>query len=124
MLRPLVFLVLLLPVAAIAQYESELRDAGSLGAIRLAGTEDPGASKVYIVQLAMPSAAQFHAQMLAASNVPGAQSTTQRMRLDKNSAAIQSYTSQVAEAQNKVITRAGAGTQLIYRYRFGLNGVV
>ena len=121
MLRRLLFLALLLPAAAVAQYESELRDAGSLGAIRLAGTEDPNARKVYIVQLAMPSAAQYHAQMVSAAARPGAAATA-RVRLDKNSGAIQAYKSRLAEAQDKVIARAGADTELIYRYSFGLNG--
>ncbi|MEJ2128151.1 MAG: S8 family serine peptidase [Woeseiaceae bacterium] len=121
MLRRLLLLALLLPVAAAAQYESELRDAGSLGAIRLAGSEDPNARKVYIVQLAMPSAAQYHAQMLAAAAPPDTM-VSKRVRLDKNSSAIQAYKSRLAEAQDKVIARAGSGTELIYRYSFGLNG--
>jgi subtilisin family serine protease len=121
MLRRLLLLALLLPVAAAAQYESELRDAGSLGAIRLAGSEDPNARKVYIVQLAMPSAAQYHAQMLTAAAPPDTM-VSKRVRLDKNSSAIQAYKSRLAEAQDKVIARAGSGTELIYRYSFGLNG--
>jgi subtilisin family serine protease len=121
MLQRMVLLVLLIPLGVSAQYESDLRDAGSLGAIRLAGTEDPEARKVYIVQLAMPSAAQYHASLVAAAAKPGARATP-RVRFDKASAAIQSYTSRLAEAQDKVILRAGAGTELIYRYSFGLNG--
>ena len=64
--------VLLLPVCAWAQSETDLRDAGSLGAIRLAGSEEQSARKVYIVQLAEPSAAQYHAaQLNAAQPDPG-----------------------------------------------------
>ena len=120
MLRRLFLLVLLLPAAAAAQYESELRDAGSLGAIRLAGSEDQNVRKVYIVQLAMPSAAQFHAAQLQAAQ-PGA-ATPPRVRLDKSSAAIQGYTARLQEAQDRVLARAGPDSELIYRYRFGLNG--
>ena len=120
MLRRLFLLAFLLPAAAAAQYESDLRDAGSLGAIRLAGSEDQSVRKVYIVQLAMPSAAQYHAAQLQAAQ-PGA-ATAPRVRLDKSSAAIQSYTARLQEAQDRVIARAGADSELIYRYRFGLNG--
>jgi subtilisin family serine protease len=121
MMRHLLLLALLVPLAAGAQYESELRDAGSLGAIRLANSEDPAARKVYIVQLAMPSAAQYHASLVAAAAKPGPRAMS-RVRFDKASPAIQSYTSRLAEAQDKVILRAGADTELIYRYSFGLNG--
>lgn len=120
MLRRLLVVLLLLPAVAAAQHASGLRDAGSLGAIRLAGTEDPNVRKVYIVQLAMPSAAQYHAQMVTAAK-PGAQPAP-RVRLDRNSSALQAYTARLAEAQDKVIARAGADTELIYRYSFGLNG--
>jgi subtilisin family serine protease len=119
MLRRLLLIVSLLPALAAAQHESVLRDAGSLGAIRLAGTEDQAVRKVYIVQLAEPSAAQYHAAQLNAAQPGGA---VPRVRLDKSSAAIQSYTARLEEAQDRVIARAGPDPELIYRYRFGLNG--
>jgi subtilisin family serine protease len=121
MLRLLLVLALLIPLVASAQYESELRDAGSLGAIRLADTEDASARKVYIVQLAMPSAAQYHASIVAAAARPGATGSLP-VRFNKASARIQGYTERLAEAQNQVILRAGADTEVIYRYSFGLNG--
>ena len=65
--------------------ESKLRDAGSLGGIRLAGSEDPGMRKVYIVQLATPSAADFHAKMRPITYTAGAT----RTRFDKSAPAIQ-----------------------------------
>ncbi len=120
-LRLLAILLLLPSVDALAEYESQLRDAGSLGAIRLAGTEDPNARKVYIVQLKEPAAAGRHAALASAafkSGVPGAP----RVRFDKTSAAIQSYTAQLAEQQNSVFAKAGADAELIYRYQYSLNG--
>jgi subtilisin family serine protease len=66
--RLLLFLSLLVSTGAAADYESRLRDAGSLGGIRLAGTEDPNISKVYIVQLQTPSAADYHASMTEEQN--------------------------------------------------------
>ena len=121
MLRHLLLLTLMIPLAVSAQHETELRDAGSLGAIRLAGSDDADARKVYIVQLAMPSAAQYHASLMTSAAKP-ASLTMPRSRFNKASPAVQSYTSQLAEAQDKVILRAGPDTELIYRYSFGLNG--
>jgi len=119
--RHILFLILLIPLGVSAQNESELRDAGSLGAIRLAGSEDPSTRKVYIVQLAMPSAADYHASLLTAAAKPGSK-TASRVRFDKASPVIQSYTARLEKAQEDVIARAGSGTELIYSFRFGLNG--
>ena len=107
--------------SAQAEYESELRDAGSLGAIRLAGSEDPNTRKVYIVQLATPSAADYHATTLSAA-AKARSSTVSRVRFNKANAAIQNYADGLIQEQDQVLARAGSGTELIYRYRFGLNG--
>ncbi|MDX2412225.1 MAG: S8 family serine peptidase [Woeseiaceae bacterium] len=120
-LRAFLLASALLSVSAFAQFETDLRDAGSLGAIRLAGTDDPNLRKTYIVQLKAPSAADFHALRFgptAKLNAPG----QPRVRFDKASSAIQTYTTRLAIEQDKVLARAGAGTELIYRYQFGLNG--
>ena len=120
-LRTLLLASALLSVSAFAQFETDLRDAGSLGAIRLAGTDDPNLRKTYIVQLKAPSAADFHALRFgptAKLSAPG----QPRVRFDKASSAIQTYTTRLAIEQDKVLARAGAGTELIYRYRYGLNG--
>jgi subtilisin family serine protease len=120
-LRLLPLAVVLVSISAPAEFESELRDGGSLGAIRLAGTEDPNVRKVYIVQLARPSAADYHAaaqSVLLKSAAAGAP----RVRFDKASAAIQSYTAQLIAEQDQVLARAGTNTELIYRYQYGLNG--
>ncbi len=120
-LRALLLVSVLLSVSAFAQFETELRDAGSLGAIRLAGSEDPSLRKTYIVQLKTPSAADFHAlrfgptARLSAAGQP-------RVRFDKSSSAIQTYTTRLAIEQDRVLARAGTDTELIYRYRYGLNG--
>ena len=119
MLSRLLLCCLLVPCAALAQEQSVLRDAGSLGGIRLAGAEDEDTSKVYIVQLEMPSAAEFHAAEVAAKAGTG---TRARVRFDKTSPVIQSYAARLEAAQNEIFARAGKGSELIYRYRFGLNG--
>lgn len=121
LLRLLPLAVVLASISAAAEFESELRDAGSLGAIRLAGTEDPNIRKVYIVQLARPSAADYHAAAQSAS-LKTAAAGAPRVRFDKASAAIQSYTAQLVAEQDKVLARAGTDAELIYRYQYGLNG--
>jgi len=120
-IQSLLLALLLVFTGAAAEYESELRDAGSLGAIRLAGTEDPNVRKVYIVQLNRPSAAGHHAALtgaLAKSGVSG----VPRIRFDKSSPEIQSYTAQLAEQQSRVFAKAGTGAELIYDYQYSLNG--
>ena len=116
---PWLCLVALLPAGAGAQYESALRDAGSLGGIHLAGTEDPAVRKVYIVQLAGPSAAEYQAAQFAKAgrSVAGAP----RPRFDKLNPAVQSYAAQLAAEQDRVLQHV-PGAQLIYRYQYGLNG--
>ena len=120
-LRALLLMSALFSVSVFAQFETDLRDAGSLGAIRLAGSEDPNQRKVYIVQLKAPSAADFHALRLGPTLKLSATGQP-RVHLDKASPAIQSYTARLADKQDKVLARAGAGTELIYRYQYGLNG--
>jgi subtilisin family serine protease len=119
--RLLPLLALTLSLLAHAEYETELRDAGSLGGIRLAGSEDPSTRKVYVVQLATPSAAEFHATTVNAA-AKATSSRVSRVRFNKAHAAIQSYADGLTAEQDRVLAKAGGGTELIYRYRFGLNG--
>ena len=120
-IRLLPLVVLLISLSIQAEYETELRDAGSLGAIRLAGSEDPSTRKVYIVQLATPSAADYHASLLGAAAKARSQNLS-RVRFNKANAAIQGYADGLIREQDEVLARAGSNTELIYRYRFGLNG--
>ena len=123
-LRLLALLPLLVSANVIAEYESRLQDAGSLGAIRLAGSEDPATRKVYIVQLKQPGAAAYHAAQLRAAQkaVLGTTQATPRARFDKASPAVQSYAAALMEQQNQVLTKAGADVQLIYRYQYSMSG--
>ena len=112
---------LLFPALVTAEFESELRDAGSLGGIRLAGSEDPAASKVYIVQLKAPAAADYHAALVtAATKLRG--TGVARPRFDKSSPLIETYTERLKVEQDRVLGRAGPETTLVYRYQYGLNG--
>jgi len=122
LIRLLLILAVLASVNASAEYESGLRDAGSLGAIRLAGTEDPNLRKVYIVQLAHPSAADFYAATQSASGISSVRGAKSRVRFDKSNAAIRSYTTGLIAGQDKVLARVGRDVKLIYRYQYGLNG--
>ena len=120
-IRLLPLVALMISFSIQAEYETELRDAGSLGAIRLAGSEDPSTRKVYIVQLATPSAADYHASLLGAAAKARSQNLS-RVRFNKANAAIQGYADGLIREQDEVLARAGSDTELIYRYRFGLNG--
>ncbi|MEM8815314.1 MAG: S8 family serine peptidase [Pseudomonadota bacterium] len=103
-------------------------DAGPGFGIQLAGTEDPSARKVYIVQLAKPSAAEYHAathaKMLATAAPAGkiGSAFTAMPKFDRNTALIKDYTRSLAVDQERVLSEAGPTAELIYSYRYGLNG--
>lgn len=101
-----------------ADVESELRNAGSLGGIRLADSEVPAARKVYIVQLSAPSAADFDAKIRPFAN----KSDATRARFDKSRPGIQAYAAKLASDQDDALQKAGPGAELVYRYQYGLNG--
>jgi len=107
-----------------AEYETRLRDAGPAIGMRLAGAEDPGAaSRVYIVQLRTPAAAEIYAA--AAPRVIGKPSagTSQALpSFDKNSSLVQNHVQRLESEQLAVIARAGPGIEQIYSYKYSLNG--
>jgi len=78
-----------------ADNESRLRKGGSPASIRLAGSEDAAnVSKIYIVQLRTPAAAQIHASSAATSRAVAKASPGQLTSVptfDKNSAAVQNH---------------------------------
>ena len=119
-LRLILLFALLFPAFVAAEFESRLRDAGSLGAIGLAGSEDPASSKVYIVQLSSPSAAERHAT--ATKRALGPVASAPRARFDRESPAVQSYVAQIEYEQERIIARTGPGVEKVYSYSYGLNG--
>ena len=113
--------------AAFADFESRLRHGGPPTAIRLAGTEDAAnETKVYIVQLRTPSAAEFHAattaKMFGNLGKPTVGQPQSAIAFDKNSAAVQSHIQVLEDEQAGVIAKAGRNIQQIYSYRYSLNG--
>jgi subtilisin family serine protease len=102
----LLLLCSLLSAFSGALAESVLRDAGNVP-IRLAGSEDPSQTRVYIVQLKAPSVAETRA--------PG-------VRVNKESPDVRAYAAQIGDAQDRVLLKAGSGVEKIYSYRYGLNG--
>ena len=98
--------LLSLSVNGFAQSETVLRDASEMS-VRLAGGDDPEQTKVYIVQLRTPSAAERH---------------TSRLKFDKNSPSVRAYAARLAEEQELVLAKAGPGARKIYSYQYGLNG--
>jgi len=117
LLRLATLLVLLAGTAG-AEVESDLRNAGSLGGIRLAESEEAAARKVYIVQLSAPSAADYHAKIRPRARKTG----SVRARFDRFSPDIQAYAARLAADQDKALQKAGPDADLIYRYQYGLNG--
>jgi len=103
-------------LAGMAQAESALRDIGDIP-LQLAGAEDPATTRVYIVQLREPPAAERHAALVSKRS-PG----DKRLRFDKTSPAMKAYTERLAAEQDKVLSKAGPGVEKIYSYRYGLNG--
>lgn len=122
--RLLLLAIGLAPALAAAQHDTGLRDAGSLGAIRLAETGDPGASKVYIVQLGSPPAVELHSQAPGSSQLASKPGLPQapRGRFDKTDAAVQAYVDKLSAEQDGVLAGAGPGAALVYRYHYGFNG--
>jgi len=110
--------LLLLTVSATAEYETKLRDAGSLGGIRLANSENPNVRKVYIVQLKTAPAADFHRSLNKAPAKPGAP----RTRFNKSIPIVEQYAARLTAEQDRILARAGPGAELIHRYHYGLNG--
>ena len=108
----LLLLIALLSTAtgSFAQVESVLRDAGAVPLL-LAGEDDTGQTRVYIVQLRSPSAAERQASLA----VPGT-------KFEKDSAAAKAWVADIEDEQQRVLAKAGPGTRQIYSYRYGLNG--
>ena len=126
LIRFIVLLGLAACGSAHADADSHLRDAGPAYGIRLAGTDERGGvSKVYIVQLKAPSAAErfstLHAKAFAQTGKISASSVKSApAAFSKNAAGVESYAGRLVDEQNKVMARVGA--QKIYSYRYSLNG--
>ena len=113
-------LALLLLSPAHAEPESALADRGPGLGIQLAGAEEERGPKVYIVQLKKPAAAAFHATLM--KPLTAQTGVAAKVRLDRDSAAMRDYTQTLEADQNAVLAKAGSSTELIYSYRYGLNG--
>jgi subtilisin family serine protease len=100
--------------------DSALRDAGLGHNLRLAGTEQPGARRVYIVQLREPSAAELHSRSTAVSGKAGGPPLA--LRMDRNDPGIRDHTLKLAAEQDRVLALAGGGTEKLYSYVYGMNG--
>ena len=90
--------------------------------MRLTGAEDPTTTKVYIIQLRTPSAAEHYASLTKTYAAAKISSGASRPRFDKNNPSIQAYTAKLDDEQQRVLSKAGGDAQIIYSYRYGLNG--
>ncbi len=107
-----------------AQQESPLHRGGSLAGLNLPGIGDQSTdTRVYIVQLRTPSAAEYHASLVRQANRSGPGTTRRASRtFDRNSAGIRSYTQRLADEQDAVLSRVAVGARKIYSYRYSMNG--
>jgi subtilisin family serine protease len=111
--------LLLISVSAYAQNKPAISHAEG---VRLTGLEDPATTKVYVVQLRSPSAGEYHATLTKSNAMSSSSAAKARPRLQKDSAAIKSYTARLDGEQQAVMSKAGPGTDPIYSYKYGLNG--
>ena len=119
----LIFVCLILSSGVVdADVESRLHRLPPNSGLQLAGGENANnESKVYIVQLATPSAAEFH---VAKSNQAFGKPTltTPTRRFDKTSADIEDHVSKLRSEQASVIAKTGDNIQQIYSYSYSMNG--
>ena len=115
------FCLSLCAVSAYADNDSPLRDAGIARGLQLADVGDPEERKVYIVQLRTPSAAEYYSA-LRKTSAPMAAQKLPRVRFDKASPAIESYTARLRTEQETLLTLAAPDAKKIYSYRYGFNG--
>lgn len=97
-----------------------LRDGGTPVNLRLAGSDDPAAGKVYIVQLREPAAAAAFAK--AQSSTLAGKSSQSRQRFDKSQSAVRDYASKLEAEQDALLAGAGDGSRKIYSYLYSMNG--
>ncbi len=118
-LRLQTLLLLALATGAWAN-DSNLSELSSAAPVRLDGPDAAGESKVYIVQLSLPSAVQQHARTAARSPKPA--KGERRQRFDKLSATAQNDVAKIVTQQESVLAKAGPGVQPVYSYRYSFNG--
>ena len=122
--RLLILFSILASDSVVAETEPRVRKGGPAYGIRL--TEIDGTSResrIYIVQLATPSAAEFHASTTTGMiGKPKIGQTPTDFRFNKNSAAIQSYVQRIEDEQATVIAKVGNNIEQLYNYRYSLNG--
>ncbi len=90
--------------------------------MHLSGVEDQTATKIYIVQLRSPSAAEHHAALTKSFSASATASKLSPPRFEKNSASTEAYVAQLDAEQEQVLSRAVPNADKIYSYRYGLNG--
>lgn len=110
--------------ATFADAPSRLNDLGTPAGIRQGGIGPTAqTSKVYIVQLRSPSAAeQYAATATRTFGKPAVGQLQSPRAFDKNDAAVLSHLQALESEQLGVIAKAGRDIQPIYSYRYSLNG--
>ena len=110
--------LLLLSAGGLAQDESVLRDAGTVPCAA-GGWRRPRASKVFIVQLRSPSAAERQATL------PKARCRTMarnQRSLRQEQPNVKAWVAEIESRAAACAGKSGARREKIYSYRYGLNG--
>ena len=121
--RFLAALCVLIAGTSLAQHETLLRERGALAGLHFPGSGAGGeSSRVYIVQLRTPPAAEFFAVTgrPAVKSAPGG--VLRGPAFNPYAVGVQSHIQQLVGEQDAVLGRAGPGPEKIYSYVYSLNG--
>ena len=111
-----VLCLLLCSGSLLAQGQSAIT---SLDNDRLSGFEEKSQSAVYVVQLRSPSVGDIHAENFKSRL---ALTVDSRPRLEKSGSVLQAHAAKLQSEQTAVLNSVGPGVQLVYSYKYGLNG--
>ena len=109
----LIVLYLLVSAQVQADDRTRIREIPAPPGMQLVGGEDNATSKVYIVQLKSPSAADVYAASKA--TVSGKRSGSAPAAFDKTSAAVQTHARRLEDEQRKVLQSVGTGTLYVMK---------
>lgn len=111
----------LLAPFAIAEQPSVLK---SMDNASLYGAEESEQPKIYIVQLASPSATDVHASMVqkGGHSLAAKATGTRQPKFEKNGANTVAHVTKLRDEQRDVLAKIGNDAEQIYSYTYSING--
>ena len=107
--------------AAHAQHESGLLSRESVAGLNLPSART-ASRKVYIVQLRTPAAVEHVAASFGSRAGKFGSALRAAPAFNKNAAAVQNYTQQLLQEQDRAMAKVGPGAEKLFSYRYSLNG--